>query len=101
MSDVNIDPMLESDHWCITDSDVAVTTFTWKIKNFASLPEETGEAIYSSTFSAKNPNDENSTKWKLKLFPNGDAAPGNYLEIFLTSLNDISVKAEYQVSILD
>ena len=96
------DPMLESDHWCRTSSgDTTVTTFTWTIEDFASLPEKTGKGIGSSTFVAKNPNDKDS-EWELDFFPKGlNELDGDYLAIFLYSLNDFPVRASFQISILD
>ena len=95
------DPVLDSDQWCKTSSgDTMVTKFTWTIEDFASLPEKTGHPILSSIFLAKKPNIENS-KWQLILYPNGMEDSGDHMSIFLFSLNDVSVKAKYQVSILD
>ena len=89
----NPDLMLESDHWCTTtEGDTLVTTFTWKIENFASLSEKPGEAICSSTFSAKKPNNEDSM-WQLVLYPNGkDDEDNDFVLIYLWSKNDFPVK---------
>ena len=104
MSGDNTDPRakrVKYDHWCTTSSgDTRMTTFTWKIEDFASRQEKTGEGLYSSSFSAKKPNKEDS-KWQLQLFPKGDKEPGTHLSIYVRSNNEFSVKAKYDVSILD
>ena len=98
----NPDPTLGSDHWCTTtEGDTLVTTFTWKIENFASLSEKLGEAICSSTFSAKKPNSEDSM-WQLVLYPNGkDDEDNDFVLIYLWSKNDFPVKVKFQGSIID
>ena len=106
MTDVNTDPVLESDYWCTTTSgDTTVTTFTWKIEDLESLTEKNGEFISSSTFSAEIPNDYYSQgQWHLSLYPKGQKKDqGDHVSIylFLTSPDDCSVSANYEVSILD
>ena len=97
MSGDSTDPMDECDHWCTTTSgDTTMTTFTWKIEDFARRQER---ILYSSSFSAKNPDKEDS-KWQLKLYPNGKSESGTHLTIYLISNNDFSVKAKFKVSIL-
>ena len=104
MSDDPTDPRVKRvkyDHWCTTTSgDTRMTTFTWKIEDFASRLEKTAECLYSSSFSAKKPNKEDS-KWQLQLYPKGDKEPGTHLSIYVRSNNEFSVKAKYDVSILD
>ena len=91
----------QSDHWCRTTfGETKETTFSWTIEDFASRPEKPGERIYSSKFLAKKPNKKDS-KWQLMLYPKGDNDAGNYLSIYLKNLNDFSIKAKYEVSILD
>ena len=101
MSGDNTAPAVEDDQWCTTTSgDTRMTTFTWKIEDFASRQEKTGEFLCSSSFSAKKPNKEDS-KWHLQLYPKGDKEPGTHLSIYVRSNNEFSVKAKYDVSILD
>ena len=96
------DPFIESDHWCITtNGETMETTFTWTIKDFENRQEKVDESLTSTVFSAKQP-DGKETNWQLELYPNGESEsdPG-YLAIYLLSKNDSSMKAGFQLSILN
>ena len=91
----------QSKHWCRTTlGETTETYFSWTIEDFASRPENPGELIYSSEFLAKTPNKEDS-KWQLMLFPKGVEEQDDFMSIYLKSLNEFSIKAKYEVSILD
>ena len=91
----------QSDHWCRTTfGETKETTFSWTIEDFASRPEKKWERIQSSSFLAKTP-DQKDSKWKSMLYPKGDKKGEGNLSIFLTSYNSFSIKAKFEVSILD
>jgi len=90
-----------SDHWCrSTNGETTETTFTWTIEDFVNRSQKPGDAIYSSKFLAKKPNKKESY-WQMMLYPKGDEEPGEHLSIFLKSNNDFSLRAKFEVSILD
>ena len=98
MSDDN--PLI--DHWCMTTSgETTETTFKWTIQDFASRPEKTGEAMRSSSFVAKKPNNKDSL-WQLELFPKGKNKENkDYLSLYLVNCNEFPMKAKFQISIPD
>jgi len=90
-----------SDHWCrSTNGETTETTFTWTIEDFVNRSQKPGNAIFSSKFLAKTPNKKESY-WQMMFYPKGDEKSGDHLSIFLKSNNDFSLRAKFEVSILD
>ena len=68
------EPDLEDGYWCrITEGDQVRTTFTMTIEGFRNRKEKSGEYIESSPFYVNGPGEE-SSKWRLLLYPKGDMA---------------------------
>ena len=75
--------------------------YTWKISNFSCRPEEMGEVLKSSTFSASA---TDKMEWCLEVYPKGiDKESKDYLSIYLmlVSCNYEEVSAKFRFAILN
>lgn len=93
--------MFVADHWCDTHVKVIVMTYMWTISNFSFFLDDTGEAIKSSTFSARA---KDNFKWCLCIRPNGmDEESKDYLSVhlLLVSSNKSELHAKFKFSIVN
>ena len=75
-------------------------SFTWTVEDFVNTKEK-GDFLSSNNFEIHEP-DGRITKWKIWLFPKGEArAQDGDISLFLASLNNFNVKISYVMSILD
>jgi len=101
----------DCDFWCQTDGENSKreggvgnrnTKFVWRLSKFSSLQAQVqkGEFIASNSFSVISPEGV-VTKWRLRLYPNGDksAKNGNF-SVYLEVLEAIA-RASYRILISD
>ncbi|XP_075543635.1 protein roadkill-like [Dermacentor variabilis] len=84
---------------CFTDQKMVKLTFVWTITNFSLCRQATGQALFSSTFSA---GEHKPVTWRLKLYPRGASEKyADYVSLFLVSYNTRRVSAKARFSVLD
>jgi speckle-type POZ protein len=100
--DTPIHPPIDSESWCRTKTSEDVKhTFAWTIERFSERPETNGNFLWSSKFTIRD-NDDQSTQWKLKLYPKGDTPEAiGYLSVYLSNQTETPVKARYEFTVLD
>ena len=83
-------------------SDDTKHTFAWTIERFSERTETNSQFLWSSKFTIRGIDDDQSTHWKMKLYPKGDTPEASgYLSVYLSNQTDSEVKARYEFTILD
>jgi len=101
MSSCNQVPLAKFDSLCVTDSMASEHTFVWKISNFYSKAEDTGEGLVSEVFTIQGPG-KMSSKWYAKVFPRGESTDcSDFVSVFLYTKSNEDVTAKYTLSTLN